>query len=170
MQVKEQSLSTLWNLSVEEKLCIKISNTDILPLAIKYLDDEDIKVKEAAGGILANLALSRVNHSIMVEAGVIPKLVRHPLSLVIDICIMIYELYIPVKMNFAREKKIIPGFACRTLRSGLCIYSTKIRASPEISWAPGEKINRALFNILKRKYIVYKKIDTYLNMIFYYIE
>ncbi|XP_020235456.1 uncharacterized protein LOC109815219 [Cajanus cajan] len=75
-EVKEQSLSTLWNLSVDEKLCIKISNTDILPLAIKYLDDEDIKVKEAAGGILANLALSRVNHNIMVEAGVIPKLAK----------------------------------------------------------------------------------------------
>ncbi|TKY69272.1 ARABIDILLO 1 [Spatholobus suberectus] len=75
-EVKEQSLSTLWNLSVDEKLCIKISKTDILPLAIKYLDDEDIKVKEAAGGILANLALSRVNHNIMVEAGVIPKLAK----------------------------------------------------------------------------------------------
>ena len=37
-------------------------------------------MKEAAGGILANLALSRVNHDIMVEAGVIPKLVRLPLS------------------------------------------------------------------------------------------
>lgn len=80
LQVKEQSLSTLWNLSVDEKLCIKISKTEILPLAIKYLGDEDIKVKEAAGGILANLALSRVNHDIMVEAGVIPKLVRLPLS------------------------------------------------------------------------------------------
>ncbi|RDX69308.1 hypothetical protein CR513_51597, partial [Mucuna pruriens] len=75
-EVKEQSLSTIWNLSVDEKLCIKISTTDILPLAIKYLDDEDIKVKEAAGGILANLALSRVNHNIMVEAGVIPKLAK----------------------------------------------------------------------------------------------
>lgn len=80
LQVKEQSLSALWNLSVDEKLCIKISKTEILPLAIKYLGDEDIKVKEAAGGILANLALSRVNHDIMVEAGVIPKLVRLPLS------------------------------------------------------------------------------------------
>ncbi|KAL2347722.1 hypothetical protein Fmac_001722 [Flemingia macrophylla] len=75
-EVKKQSLTMLWNLSVDEKLCIKISNTDILPLAIKYLDDEDIKVKEAAGGILANLALSRVNHIIMVEAGVIPKLAK----------------------------------------------------------------------------------------------
>lgn len=76
-------MSTLWNLSVDEKLCIKIAESDILLLAIKYLDDEDIKVKEAAGGILANLALSRANHNIMVEAGVIPKLVRHPLCLII---------------------------------------------------------------------------------------
>ncbi|XP_022631665.1 uncharacterized protein LOC106777739 isoform X3 [Vigna radiata var. radiata] len=75
-EVKEQSLTTLWNLSVDEKLWIKISKTEILPVAIKYLEDEDIKVKEAAGGILANLALSRVNHSIMVEAGVIPKLAK----------------------------------------------------------------------------------------------
>ncbi|KAK7308702.1 hypothetical protein VNO77_42327 [Canavalia gladiata] len=75
-EVKVQSLNTLWNLSVDEKLCIKMSKTDILPLAIKYLDDEDIQVKEAAGGILANLALSRVNHNIMVEAGVIPKLAK----------------------------------------------------------------------------------------------
>ncbi|XP_019461283.1 PREDICTED: uncharacterized protein LOC109360684 isoform X2 [Lupinus angustifolius] len=75
-EVKEQSLSTLWNLSFDEKLCTKIANSDILLLTIKYLDDEDIKVKEAAGGILANLALSRVNHNIMVEAGVIPKLAK----------------------------------------------------------------------------------------------
>ncbi|WVZ10780.1 hypothetical protein V8G54_015310 [Vigna mungo] len=75
-EVKEQSLTTLWNLSVDEKLWIKISKSEILPVAIKYLEDEDIKVKEAAGGILANLALSRVNHSIMVEAGVIPKLAK----------------------------------------------------------------------------------------------
>ncbi|XP_047181621.1 uncharacterized protein LOC124848056 [Vigna umbellata] len=75
-EVKEQSLTTLWNLSVDEKLWIKISKTEILPVAIKYLEDYDIKVKEAAGGILANLALSRVNHSIMVEAGVIPKLAK----------------------------------------------------------------------------------------------
>ncbi|ESW25276.1 hypothetical protein PHAVU_003G022200 [Phaseolus vulgaris] len=75
-EVKEQSLTTLWNLSVDEKLWIKISKTEILLVAIKYLEDEDIKVKEAAGGILANLALSRVNHGIMVEAGVIPKLAK----------------------------------------------------------------------------------------------
>ncbi|XP_061357316.1 uncharacterized protein LOC133301669 isoform X2 [Gastrolobium bilobum] len=75
-ELKEQSMSTLWSLSVDEKICIKIANSDILLLTIKYLDDEDIKVKEAAGGILANLALNRVNHNIMVEAGVIPKLAK----------------------------------------------------------------------------------------------
>ncbi|KAF7808669.1 U-box domain-containing protein 12 [Senna tora] len=75
-EVKEQSICTLWNLSVDEKLRIKLAKSDILPLIIKYLDDEDVKVKEAAGGILANLALSHVNHNILVEAGAIPKLAK----------------------------------------------------------------------------------------------
>lgn len=75
-QVKEQSMCALWNLSVDEKLRVKIANIDILPLLINCLDDNDIKVKEAAGGVLANLALSNCNHKIIVEAGVIPKLVR----------------------------------------------------------------------------------------------
>lgn len=75
-------MSTLWNLSVDEKLHIELAESDALPLIIKYLDDEEIKVKEAAGGILANLSLSHVNHSILVEAGAIPKLVRLPSSLV----------------------------------------------------------------------------------------
>ncbi|GMY18259.1 U-box domain-containing protein 12 [Fagus crenata] len=75
-EVKEQSICTLWNLSVDEKLRAKIANSDILPLLIKSLDDEDIKVKEAAGGVLANLALSHFNHSIMVEVGVIPKMAK----------------------------------------------------------------------------------------------
>jgi hypothetical protein len=79
LQVKEQSICTLWNLSVDEKLRVKIADSDILSLLIKSLDDEDIKVKEAAGGVLANLALSHFNHNMMVEAGVIPKLVRLPL-------------------------------------------------------------------------------------------
>lgn len=77
LQVKLQSMSTLWNLSVDDKIRVKVAKSDTLLLAIKYLDDEDSKVKEAAAGVLANLALSRVNHDIMVEAGVIPKLVRH---------------------------------------------------------------------------------------------
>lgn len=75
MQVKEQSICTLWNLSVDEKLRLKIANSDLLPLLIKFLEDEDTKVVEAAGGVLANLALSHSNHKIMVEAGVISKLV-----------------------------------------------------------------------------------------------
>ncbi|WJZ80523.1 hypothetical protein VitviT2T_000435 [Vitis vinifera] len=75
-EVKEQSICTLWNLSVDEKLRMKIANTDLLPLVIRSLEDEDIKVKEAAGGVLANLALSTSLHSIMVEAGVIPKLAK----------------------------------------------------------------------------------------------
>ncbi|KAG2701488.1 hypothetical protein I3760_06G047100 [Carya illinoinensis] len=74
--VKEQSICTLWNLSVDEKLREKIANNDLLPLLIKSLDEEDVKVKEAAGGVLANLALSRFTHNMMVEAGVIPKLAK----------------------------------------------------------------------------------------------
>lgn len=61
---------------MDEKLRVKIANLDILPLLISSLDDDVIKVQEAAGGVLANLALSHCNHNIMVEAGVIPKLVR----------------------------------------------------------------------------------------------
>uniref|UniRef100_A0A3N7H967 Uncharacterized protein n=1 Tax=Populus trichocarpa TaxID=3694 RepID=A0A3N7H967_POPTR len=70
----EQSLCILWNLSVDEKLRVKIANPDILPLLIKSLEDEDLRVKEAAGGVLANLTLTHSNHKIMVEAGVVPKL------------------------------------------------------------------------------------------------
>ncbi|CAL5338948.1 unnamed protein product [Camellia sinensis] len=74
--VKEQSICTLWNLSVDEKFHEKIVNSDLLPLLIKFLEDEDIKVKEAAGGVLANLALRHSNHKVMVEAGVVPKLAK----------------------------------------------------------------------------------------------
>ncbi|KAJ6721280.1 ARM REPEAT SUPERFAMILY PROTEIN [Salix viminalis] len=70
----EQILCTLWNLSVDEKLSVKIASPDILPLLIKSLEDEDLRVKEAAAGVLANLTLTHSNHNIMVEAGVIPKL------------------------------------------------------------------------------------------------
>ncbi|KAF3432155.1 hypothetical protein FNV43_RR26894 [Rhamnella rubrinervis] len=75
-EVKEQSICTLWNLSADEKLRVKIATSDMLPILIECLDDEDIMVKEAAGGVLANLALSQVNHNTLVEAGVIPKLAR----------------------------------------------------------------------------------------------
>nr|XP_043627733.1 uncharacterized protein LOC122599300 [Erigeron canadensis] len=75
-EVKEQSLCVLSNLSVDEKLRVQIANSDLLPLLIKFLDDEDMKVTEAAGGVLANLALSDTNHKIMVAAGVIPRLAK----------------------------------------------------------------------------------------------
>ncbi|KAM5566828.1 hypothetical protein ABKV19_015110 [Rosa sericea] len=75
-EVKEQALCTLWNLSVDEKFRMKIASSDILPLLVKSLDDEGVQVKEAAGGVLANLALSEFNHGIMVEAGVIPQLAK----------------------------------------------------------------------------------------------
>lgn len=50
-------------------------SSGILTRIVRFLDDEDIKVKEAAAGIISNLVLSRSNHGALVEAGVIPKLV-----------------------------------------------------------------------------------------------
>ncbi|KAL6003150.1 hypothetical protein ACLOJK_023373 [Asimina triloba] len=47
--VKEQTLCTLWNLSVDEKLRKKIATVDLLPALVKFLDDEEVKVQEAAG-------------------------------------------------------------------------------------------------------------------------
>lgn len=79
-QEKEQSIGTLWNLSVDEKLRETIANSDLLPLLVKFLEDDDKKVKTASVGVLANLALSHSNHKVMVEAGVIPKLVRLTLN------------------------------------------------------------------------------------------
>lgn len=76
LQVKEQSLGTLCNLSADENIRGKVFNPEILPLFIKFLQDEDIKVKEIAGAVLANLALSHSSHKVLVEAGVIPALVR----------------------------------------------------------------------------------------------
>lgn len=74
--MKEQSLCTLWNLSVDENLGKKMANFELLSLFLRLLEDKDLKVKEAAGGILANLALCQHNHKILVEVGAIPKLVR----------------------------------------------------------------------------------------------
>lgn len=74
--VKEQTICTLWNLSVDEKLSARIASSEVLSLIIKSLEDESIKVKEAAGGVLANLTLNQSNHRAMVEAGVIPKLAK----------------------------------------------------------------------------------------------
>ncbi|CAH2033697.1 unnamed protein product [Thlaspi arvense] len=74
--VKEQSICALWNLTVDEEIREKVADFDILRLLISFLEDDDVNVKEAAGGVLANLALSRSNHKIMVEVGVIPKLAK----------------------------------------------------------------------------------------------
>ncbi|KAG9456763.1 hypothetical protein H6P81_001271 [Aristolochia fimbriata] len=73
-EIKEQSICALWNLSVSEELRVKIANMGLIPVFIKSLDDDQLKVKEAAGGVLANLSLSSSNHAIMVEAGIIKKL------------------------------------------------------------------------------------------------
>ncbi|KAG6759521.1 hypothetical protein POTOM_036002 [Populus tomentosa] len=85
-EVMEQSLCILWNLSVDEKLRVKIANPDILPLLIKSLEDEDLRVKEAGGGVLANLTLTHSNHKIMVEAGVVPKLFDFVITVVFPSC------------------------------------------------------------------------------------
>ncbi|KAL7090817.1 hypothetical protein ACP275_12G066100 [Erythranthe tilingii] len=74
--VKEQTICTLWNLSVDEKLSARITNSEILPLLIDYLEDEDMRVKEPAAGVLANLTLTQSNHNLIVELGVIPKLAK----------------------------------------------------------------------------------------------
>ncbi|KAL6884543.1 hypothetical protein ACP4OV_010479 [Aristida adscensionis] len=75
-EMTEQCLCTIWNFSIEENFRYKILRSDVLMKIVSFLDDEDIKVKEAAGGIISNLALSPSNHGALVEGGVIPKLVR----------------------------------------------------------------------------------------------
>ncbi|MCL7032120.1 hypothetical protein MKW94_001505 [Papaver nudicaule] len=75
-EVKEQMICTLRNLSMDEKHRMNISNSDLLPMLINSLDDEELKVQEAAGCLLACLASSLSNHQVMVEAGVIPKLAK----------------------------------------------------------------------------------------------
>ncbi|KAG6391612.1 hypothetical protein SASPL_149368 [Salvia splendens] len=74
--VKEQTMCTLWNLSVDKEVSARMTSSEILPLLVKYLEDEDVKVKEAACGVLTNLALTQSNHKLLVEAGVIPKLAK----------------------------------------------------------------------------------------------
>jgi len=59
---------------------------------VSYLDEEDIKVKEAAGGIISNLALSPSNHGALVEAGVIPKLVISTYKIPVQIIAHLYAL------------------------------------------------------------------------------
>ncbi|CAL4956381.1 unnamed protein product [Urochloa decumbens] len=75
-EMMEQCLCTIWNFSIDDNWRYKILASDFLSKIVSYLDEEDIKVKEAAGGIISNLALSPSNHGALVEAGVIPKLVH----------------------------------------------------------------------------------------------
>lgn len=87
LQIIERCVFTLNNLSVDEELGVKIAKSDLLHMLIKLLDREEVKVKESAGGVLANLALNRCNHNAMVEAGVIPMLVRIPsLTILQELC------------------------------------------------------------------------------------
>ncbi|CAM0873037.1 unnamed protein product [Alopecurus aequalis] len=73
-EMKEQCLCTIWNFSTDENLRSKILASDMLIPIVRFLDDEDIKVKEAAAGIISNLTLSHSYHEDLVEAGIIPKL------------------------------------------------------------------------------------------------
>ncbi|PNT70594.1 hypothetical protein BRADI_2g13870v3 [Brachypodium distachyon] len=75
-EMKEQCLCTIWNFSTDENLRYKIFRSDMLILIVRFLEDEDFKVKEAAAGIISNLCLSHSYHGVLVEAGVIPKLVH----------------------------------------------------------------------------------------------
>nr|CAB3473206.1 unnamed protein product [Digitaria exilis] len=75
-EMMEQCLCTIWNFSIDENWRYKILRSDALTKIVSYLDEEEIKVKEAAGGIISNLALSPCNCVALVEAGVIPKLVH----------------------------------------------------------------------------------------------
>ena len=58
-EVKEQSMCVLWNFSVHEKLRAKMANSEILSSLIQALSDDKVGVKEAATGVLANLAMSK---------------------------------------------------------------------------------------------------------------
>ena len=58
-EVKEKSICVLWNLSVDEKLRAKMANSELLSSLIQALSDDKVGVKEAAAGVLANLAMSK---------------------------------------------------------------------------------------------------------------
>ncbi|KAK4763444.1 hypothetical protein SAY87_012882 [Trapa incisa] len=73
-EVKEQSMCTLWNLSVDEKFRSIIAASDVLTVIVNLLADDDLKVKEAAGGVISTMALSQSLHNLLVELGAIPKM------------------------------------------------------------------------------------------------
>lgn len=97
LQVRKQALCVLWNVSLNEKERIKIADLELLPVLLAILDSEDSEAekekeepvvglqsrdsieeetaKEAAVGVLANLSYSSCNHPILIQAGVIPRLV-----------------------------------------------------------------------------------------------
>ena len=58
-EVKEKSMCGLWNLSVHEKLRAKMANSELLSSLIQALSDYKVGVKEAAAGVLENLAMSK---------------------------------------------------------------------------------------------------------------
>lgn len=99
IQVRKQALYVLWNVSLNEKERIKIADLELLPALVAILDSEEDEedgeereeaggtllgardsvegetAKEAAVGVLANLSHSVRNHPVLIQHGVIPRLV-----------------------------------------------------------------------------------------------
>jgi hypothetical protein len=75
-EVREQAVGVLWNLSANERERKKIAGLELLPVLLAVVDSKEELEQEAAMGVLANMSLSPSNHSILVDAGIIPKLVK----------------------------------------------------------------------------------------------
>ncbi|KAJ7543007.1 hypothetical protein O6H91_09G021900 [Diphasiastrum complanatum] len=75
-EVREQATCVLWNLSVEESYSRKIGKLELLLVLLTMLDSSQQGEIEAAAGVLSNVALSKSNHSMLMDAGAIPKLAK----------------------------------------------------------------------------------------------
>ncbi|CAM6036739.1 unnamed protein product [Sphagnum compactum] len=75
-EVREQAVGVLWNLSANERERKKIAGLELLPVLLAMVDSKEELEQEAAMGVLANMSLSPSNHPILVDAGIIPKLVE----------------------------------------------------------------------------------------------
>ncbi|KAF9625290.1 hypothetical protein IFM89_020876 [Coptis chinensis] len=67
-EVKEQSICVLWNLSVDEKLRVKMANGDLLPILIKFLgDEEEMKAKFLKVNVEGSKVLRKVAKNVLLE-------------------------------------------------------------------------------------------------------
>lgn len=73
--MREQALCVLWNISSDESERKKIAELELLPVLLSTVDSHEEAEREAAVGVLANMSCSPCNQSILVEAGIISKLV-----------------------------------------------------------------------------------------------